>query len=45
MYARLASRPRTLIHGDMRPDNLFRSKAKNADGGYDYKIVDWQAVA
>jgi hypothetical protein len=29
----------------MRPDNLFRSKEKNADGKHDYKIVDWQAVA
>ena len=45
MYTKMATRPRTLIHGDMRPDNLFRSKEKNVDGKHDYKIVDWQAVA
>jgi hypothetical protein len=45
MYTKMAGRPRTLIHGDMRPDNIFRSKEKNADGKHDYKIVDWQAVA
>ena len=45
MYTRLAGRPRTLVHGDMRPDNLFRSKEKNVDGKHDYKIVDWQAVS
>lgn len=45
IYRMLATRPSTLIHGDMRSDNLFRSKARNADGKFDYKIVDWQAVA
>ena len=32
----LDSRPRTLVHGDMRADNLF----KNKDG--QFAIIDWQ---
>jgi hypothetical protein len=45
MYKIFSSRPHTLIHGDLRADNLFRSKGKNAAGEHSYKIVDWQAVA
>ena len=36
----LDSRPKTLIHGDMRSDNWFRRK----DGG-GFVLIDWQAFA
>ena len=36
----LSSRPKTLLHGDLRSDNLFQSHA--ADG---FTIIDWQTLA
>jgi aminoglycoside phosphotransferase (APT) family kinase protein len=37
MYAKLASRPRTMVHGDLRLENLFSSK----EDPLKFKIIDW----
>jgi hypothetical protein len=41
LYKQLALRPMTLIHGDLRCDNIFRNKQ---DPGT-FSFIDWQGVA
>ena len=38
VYKRLSSRPKTLVHGDLRTDNLFNSKT---DPNV-FRVIDWQ---
>ena len=37
IYRKLNSRPKTLVHGDLRLDNLFVSK----NDPNEFKIIDW----
>jgi thiamine kinase-like enzyme len=37
LYEKLSSRPKTLVHGDLRLENLFSSK----ENSLDFKIIDW----
>ena len=39
-YKRLNSRPKTLVHCDLRADNLFVSKTDQND----FCIIDWQLL-
>merc|ERR1719428_1375791 len=41
IFAKLNSRPKTLVHGDLRSDNLFRNKKDPTI----FRTIDWQAVA
>jgi hypothetical protein len=45
LYAILESRPRTIIHGDMRAANVFvkPSEVEGATGNL-YKFIDWQGA-
>jgi hypothetical protein len=36
-YAKLASRPRTMVHGDLRPENLFSGKEEPLK----FVAIDW----
>ena len=38
MHKVLDARPFTLVHGDMRADNIFVNKS----GALDFKFIDWQ---
>ena len=37
MFAKLNSRPMTLVHNDMRPENMFRHKKDNSK----FAAIDW----
>merc|ERR1719456_1185369 len=41
IFAKLNSRPKTMVHGDLRSDNLFRNKKDPTV----FRTIDWQAVA
>jgi len=41
--AELETRPRTLIHGDFRSENVF--KATDPANPLGYKIIDWQCLS
>ena len=46
IYEIFSSRPRTLLHGDMRADNVFRTisgEGRDADGAQ-LTFVDWQVI-
>ena len=40
LYEILASRTMTLVHGDMRSDNIFKKK-----GALEFCYIDWQGVS
>jgi aminoglycoside phosphotransferase (APT) family kinase protein len=42
IYDVLSSRPKTLLHGDMRADNVFRSDLLSGDGRSELTFIDWQ---
>ena len=46
IYAILSSRPRTVLHGDMRADNLFRSDSARglSDDESELTFIDWQVM-
>ena len=44
IYTTFTKRPWTLIHNDLRADNLFRTKGQSADAG-ELTYIDWQLVA
>jgi hypothetical protein len=46
IYDVLSSRPKTLLHGDMRADNIFRTHPDRCKGADDAKLtfIDWQAL-
>jgi len=45
IYETLSSRPRTLLHGDMRADNIFRTRSGEKDSDdANLTYVDWQLI-
>ena len=40
----LTSRPKTLCHGDLRADNIFRPK-KQQQGDAEFPLIDWQMIS
>jgi hypothetical protein len=44
IYDVLSSRPKTLLHGDMRADNVFRSHSPSTDGRTELTFIDWQLM-
>jgi hypothetical protein len=45
IYDVLSSRPKTLLHGDMRADNIFRSNPSSAtEGPSPLTFIDWQLL-
>jgi hypothetical protein len=46
MAARLSSRPKTLLHGDMRADNIFRTDPKFGKSAAESTLtyIDWQLL-
>jgi hypothetical protein len=42
IYDVLSSRPKTLLHGDMRADNVFRSDPLSGGGQSELTFIDWQ---
>jgi hypothetical protein len=46
LYAILESRPRTIVHGDMRAANVFVKPSEvEGDTGNIYKFIDWQGAS
>ena len=43
IYDTLSSRPRTLLHGDLRADNVFRTSDRGHEDA-DLTFIDWQVV-
>lgn len=43
IYDILSSRPMTVLHGDMRADNVFRTLGKGADDAT-LTFIDWQVI-
>jgi hypothetical protein len=44
IYDVLSSRPKTLLHGDMRADNVFRSNPPSPAGQTQLTFIDWQLM-
>ena len=40
----LSKRPRTLLHGDLRSENIFKAKAGDPAASAPYKFIDWQCL-
>ena len=43
IYDGLSARPRTLLHGDMRADNVFRTTGAGP-GDAELTFIDWQVI-
>eukprot|EP01051_Picozoa_sp_SAG22_P002640 SAG22_NODE_120_length_19227_cov_7.584013_4_plen_205_part_00 len=41
----LSKRPRTLLHGDLRSDNIFKAKEGDPAATAPYKFIDWQCLS